>query len=333
MAGLDATHTAAFEAQKAFFASGTTRNTGWRKGQIQALMAAITENAEKFSASQAADGVCPSDFRGSAGMLTGACYYYMGKIDEWAAPKELNDTMPPERRGGIDCDWVRVMEPKGVVLNIAPWNAPVLLSVLPCLGALAAGNTCVIKPPEAAPATSALLREIIAEKMSPEAVTVIEGGPAVCEGLIDLGFDHIMFTGGTSIGKLVMARAARTLTPVTLELGGKNPVMIDEMGDGMLNAAVTELVQTKTYFAGEFCQCHDVVLVVDSMWDKFMAALEAGITGLGERRMVRMIHAKHFARVKQMLESHNGTAVPPLPPIDDEKLSLPVTAIVQPQRD
>merc|ERR1712086_762720 len=220
----------------------------------------------------------------------------MGNIDGWSAPKDLVDTLPAERRNGIECDWSCVMEPKGVVLNIAPWNAPILLSVLPCLGALAAGNCCVIKPPEHCPKTSALLVELIGGALAPEAVTVVEGGPEVCEGLIDLGFDHIMFTGGTEIGKLVMARAARTLTPVTLELGGKNPVMIDSMGDGMLNAVIAEIVSTKQYFSGEFCQCHDTLLVVDSMWDRFTAALEAAVTALGERRNVRMIHAKHFER-------------------------------------
>ena len=97
-------------------------------------------------------------------------------------------------------------------------SAPVLLSVLPCLGALAAGNCCVIKPPDAAPKTSALLQEVIAAALAPGAVTVVQGDASVSEALIDLSFDHIMFTGGTAIGRLVMARAARTLTPVTLEV-------------------------------------------------------------------------------------------------------------------
>lgn len=316
--------------QKEFFATGATRNAGWRKGQIMALMKVITEAAERISAAQAEDGVCPSSFQGAAGMLTGAAYFYMGNIDGWSAPKDLVDTLPAERRNGIECDWSCVMEPKGVVLNIAPWNAPILLSVLPCLGALAAGNCCVIKPPEHCPKTSALLVELIGGALAPEAVTVVEGGPEVCEGLIDLGFDHIMFTGGTEIGKLVMARAARTLTPVTLELGGKNPVMIDEMGDGMLNAVIAEIVSTKQYFSGEFCQCHDTLLVVDSMWDRFTAALEAAVTALGDRRNVRMIHAKHFERVKAMLDGQTGTASPALPEIDAESLCLPVTALLNP---
>uniref|UniRef100_A0A7S2GK63 Aldehyde dehydrogenase n=1 Tax=Octactis speculum TaxID=3111310 RepID=A0A7S2GK63_9STRA len=323
----------AFNAQREFFATGKTRDLAWRKEQIQLLMQAVMANKDKFSEAQAKDGVCPSDFTGASGLVAGSAMYYLANIDRWAANKELNDTISPERTNGIDCDWVRVMEPKGVVLNIAPWNAPALLSVLPCLGALAAGNCCVIKPSETTPATAALLREVIAEKMSPSVMTVVEGGPTVSEGLIDLGFDHIMFTGGPAIAKLVMARAAKTLTPVTLELGGKNPVLVDEMDDDMLKAAVTEIIGTKAAFSGQFCQCHDIVLVMDSMWDKFIAALEAGIAALKERRMARLVNARQFERVKRMLENHKGKAVPAVPEYDADKLCIPVTAIVEPAAD
>lgn len=300
---------------------------------IKQLAECIIQNAAQFSEAQAADGACPSDMTGAAGMMTGAMYYYLGNVGKWAAPVALEDTMPAERRGGVECDWLRVSEAKGLVLNIAPWNAPVLLSILPCLGALAAGNCCVIKPPDAAAATSSLLGKIIAENMPPEAVTVVQGGAAVCEGLIDLGFDHIMFTGGTAIGRIVMQRAAKTLTPVTLELGGKNPVFLDAMDDGLLGAAVRELIQTKRYFSGEFCQCHDILLVLDSMFDRFMDELKKGIEALGEGRMVRLIHANHYQRVKKMLDNHKGEAVPAPVACDDEGLKMPVTAIVGPHPD
>merc|ERR1719223_330789 len=104
-------------------------------------------------------------------MLMGAMGFYLANMGKWAAPKALEDTMPAEQSGGVDCDWLDVKEPKGVVLNIAPWNAPTLLSVLPMLGALAAGNTCVIKPPDACPRTSALFRELVAGSLDPRAVT------------------------------------------------------------------------------------------------------------------------------------------------------------------
>jgi len=220
----------------------------------------------------------------------------------------------------------------GVVLNIAPWNAPVLLSALPVLGALAAGNTCIIKPPDACPKTSQLFAEIVAGALSPEAVTVVQGGPAMVGDLIDLGFDHVMFTGGTSIGKIIMARAAKTLTPVTLELGGKNPVMIDEMDNGFLTAAVKEIVGTKVYFSGEFCQCHDYFLVLDSMWDKFTAALGEAVSALGDKRNVRIIHKRHFDRCKRMMLEHGGKFLPAGTPVPDEaNLKLPVTAVIEPK--
>ena len=263
-------------------------------------------------------------------MLTGAMHYYLAMVPVWSAPKSLDDTLPPERRGGVECEWVRVKDAKGCVLNIAPWNAPILLSTLPCLGALAAGNTCIIKPPDATQRTSSLLAELVATSMAPEAVTVIEGGADVCERLIDMGFDHIMFTGGTAIGRLVMARAAKTLTPVTLELGGKNPVCIDEMDDALLAATVKEIVGTKVYFAGEFCQCHDYCLVMDGMWERFVAALTAELKGLGAKRTVRLINARHYDRVKAMLAEHHGTNVPPPSAPDDDGLRLDVTVVLEP---
>jgi aldehyde dehydrogenase (NAD+) len=199
------------------------------------------------------------------------------------------------------------------------------------LGALAAGNTCVIKPPESCPVTSKLIRELVEQNLAPEAVTVVEGGPDVVNGLIDLDFDHIMFTGGSSVGKLIMARAAHTLTPVTLELGGKNPAFIDKMDEGFLAAVVKELVLTKAYFAGEFCQCHDYLLVIDSLWERFTKALGAAVEALGEKRHVRLIHARHYQRVKHMLMQHGGEHLPASVICDDRGLRLPVTAILEPQ--
>jgi aldehyde dehydrogenase (NAD+) len=120
------------------------------------------------------------------------------------------------------------------VLNIAPWSAPVLLSILPCLGALAAGNCCVIKPPDAAPKTSKFSFRLVWRQN----VTVVEGGASVSVGLIDMAFDHIMSTGGTSTGRLVMAHAARTLTPVTLEntLTPLTPLEWNEPSHGSIHA-------------------------------------------------------------------------------------------------
>eukprot|EP01065_Artemidia_motanka_P050777 TRINITY_DN8759_c0_g1_i1.p1 TRINITY_DN8759_c0_g1~~TRINITY_DN8759_c0_g1_i1.p1 ORF type:complete len:392 (+),score=115.80 TRINITY_DN8759_c0_g1_i1:357-1532(+) len=248
----------------------------------------------------------------------------------WAKPVELADTLPEFMQGGVRCEWLRVSEPKGVVLNIAPWNAPVLLSILPAMGAIAAGNTVVIKPPDATPRTSALLKQLVAEACPKTAVAVVEGGVEAVNSLIDSNVDHIMFTGGTSIGRVIMARAAQTLTPVTLELGGKNPVMIDEMGDRLLAAAVKEIVGVKTFFSGEFCQAHDYCLVVEGMWERFTTALAAAIEELGPARLRPIIHRRHYDRVKHMLLTHTGTNAPSEVECDDGGMRVPVTAVLQP---
>merc|ERR1712194_457850 len=142
-----------------------------------------------------------------------------------------------------------------------------------------------------------------------------------------------MFTGGTSVGSLVMQRAAKSLTPVTLELGGKNPAFFDKMNDGLLGAAIREVVTTKQNFSGEFCQCHDVLLVLDSMYDKVVAAMKKSIEDLGDRRMVRLIHQKHYQRVKQFLDSHNGSNVPDGVACDAAGLCMPITMVLEPRSD
>lgn len=131
----------ALRAQRKLFDSGATRSLDWRREQIVRLCDAVMAATDAISEAQAADGVVPAHFGGSAAMLAGARGYYLAMIPVWMAPQPLVDTLPAERRGGIECAWTRVHEPKGAVLNVAPWNAPVLLSILPCLGALAAGNT------------------------------------------------------------------------------------------------------------------------------------------------------------------------------------------------
>merc|ERR1711862_807438 len=129
-----------------------------------------------------------------------------------------------------------------------------------------------------------------------------------------------------------MERAGRQLTPVTLELGGKNPVVIDEMDEGMLGAAIKEIVGTKVYFAGEFCQCHDYFLVMDCMWGRFTKALGEAVEALGDKRYVLLIHQRHYDRVKRMLTDHHGKYLPAAPPQpDDAGLKLPVTAIIEPK--
>ena len=149
-------------------------------------------------------------------------------------------------------------DPLGVVLVIGPWNYPLYLSLAPLVAAVAAGNCAVVKPSELAPATSALLARLVPEYLDPLAVRVVEGDATVTQDLLAQGFDHALFTGGTEVGKKIMAAAAPTLTPVTLELGGKSPVIV--AADADLDVAARRIAWVKLLNSGQTCIAPDYVL-------------------------------------------------------------------------
>ncbi len=200
-------------------------------------------------------------------------------------------------------------EPKGVCLIISPWNFPINLTLIPLVSAIAAGNCVVIKPSEHAPASSALLGRVVAELFPPEEVCLVEGDADVAQQLLELPFNHIFFTGSPHIGKKVMEAAARHLTSVTLELGGKNPVIVDETAD--LDHAAAQLAWINAMNAGQSCVECDYVLVHHSVHDtlveKTARAIEKQYGASPEARkaspdLCRLIHDRHFERTRQFLD-------------------------------
>lgn len=249
------------------------------------------------------------------------------------APEKLEDTTPAFLKAGVEADWVVMNEPKGVCINIAPWNAPVTLALIPTLGMLAAGNHVVIKPADLTPEVAKVLTKLCAKYLSGY-VVVQEGGKEAVELLIDEGADHLVFTGSGEIGKIVAARCAKTLTPVTLELGGKSPVFIDQgLSDDILDGAVREILETKVAKTGQFCCAHDYALVHEHIFDTFLARFQAAVQALGPRRNVAMIGRRHYEQVKGKLESA-GEHVQFVPPLteevqpNDEAMTLPFTALL-----
>lgn len=199
-----------------------------------------------------------------------------------------------------------VPEPLGVVLIMGPWNYPVQLLLSPLVGALAAGNAAVLKPSELAPATSAVVAELVAEVFDPIEICVVEGGPDVAAALTALPFDHIFFTGGTEIGRRVMAAAARNLTPVTLELGGKSPCFV--LADADIPLAARRIAWGKFMNAGQTCVAPDYVLVHRLVAGDLIAALRNAIVrfyGDDPRRSAdygRIVGRRHFDRLVGCLE-------------------------------
>ncbi len=223
------------------------------------------------------------------------------KLSRWAKPKKVSASWI----NFPSSEWIH-KEPYGSVLVIAPWNYPFQLALSPVIGAIAAGNTVVLKPSEMSPHTSAILKEIIEAVFSPEHVTVVEGGIEISQELLAQRWDYIFFTGSTQVGQIVYESAAKHLTPVTLELGGKNPCIVDQTAK--LNLAAKRIVWGKFINAGQTCIAPDYILVHKDAKVGLVQALEESITKSFGSEMensadfARMINSKHYQKLKGMLK-------------------------------
>ena len=222
-------------------------------------------------------------------------------MDYWSSPERKSATL----MNWPSSDWI-YKEPYGAVLIIAPWNYPFQLAFAPLIAAIAAGNTVVIKPSEATPNTASLISEIVNTVFEPEHVAVVEGGVEASQELLAEQWDYIFFTGSTRVGKIVYESAAKHLTPVTLELGGKNPTIVDETAS--INLAAKRIVWGKFLNAGQTCIATDYILVHKNVKEKLVTALKAHITkcyGLNIEEspdFSRTVNQSHYNGLKTMLE-------------------------------
>jgi aldehyde dehydrogenase (NAD+) len=195
-----------------------------------------------------------------------------------------------------------VYEPKGVVLIIAPWNFPFNLTLGPLVSAIAAGNCVMVKPSELTPASAACMKRLLGELFDEREVAVIEGDAPVAEALLRKKFDHIFFTGSPAVGKVVMKAAAEHLTSVTLELGGKSPVIVDRTAN--LDEAAKKIAWGKFFNSGQICIAPDYLLVDESIRAPFLSKLRHAVTALGsEGSRGIIVNDRHAARVKQLVDS------------------------------
>jgi acyl-CoA reductase-like NAD-dependent aldehyde dehydrogenase len=239
--------------------------------------------------------------------LAGEVYIVLGAIKH--ARAHLRDWMEIEER---EVGWVflpaRVEvrpQPLGVVGIISPWNYPVQLALAPLVQVLAAGNRAMLKPSELVPETAALLRDLIAETYPEDQVTVITGGPDVGEAFAHLPFDHLVFTGSTRVGKLVMKAASENLVPVTLELGGKSPTIVGP--DFSVRTAADRIVAGKLFNAGQTCIAPDYVMLPAGMRDAFVDACKAAVMRMyptleKNPDYTSIVTDKHFARLRSYVE-------------------------------
>ncbi|MFQ4149086.1 aldehyde dehydrogenase family protein [Arthrobacter sp. LAPM80] len=294
------------EAARTAFNSGMTRPRTWRVAQLKAMNDMLVDHKDDFIAALAADlGKHPSEaWLTEIGFLTAEIAHTIKHLEAWLRPQKaaVPLAMQPAQA-------TTVLDPLGVVLVIAPWNYPIQLLLAPMIGALAAGNTIVGKPSEMAPASSAALARWVPEYLS-GAVSIVEGGVAETTELLEQRFDHIFFTGNGRVGRIVLAAAARNLTPVTLELGGKSPVYIDETVD--MIAAARRIAWGKFMNAGQTCVAPDYILGTDAALAKLAAELPKAIEDFYGTEPAhslaygRIINDNAFARIAGMMAEDLG---------------------------
>ena len=250
----------------------------------------------------------------------------------WATPRRV----PSKWLNMPSKDWITA-EPYGCTLNIAPWNYPFQLALNPLIGAVAAGNTVVLKPSEHAPKTSEILSKILKEVFPKEWVYVAKGGPEIAQELLQIRWDYIFFTGGVRVAKLVAKAAAEHLTPTTLELGGKNPCIIDHTAN--IKVSARRIAWGKFMNCGQICMAPDYVLVHKSQYEALVHALKQEIVRMyGEdpenaEDYARLVHEGRATAMKNLMENqqilHGGTyaienryVAPTLIKVDDLKNKL-----------
>ena len=281
-----------------FFATGVTRPLAFRREQLQKLSAALHLHEPAILAALQAD-LGKSSYQSLSselGLVHAEINHAMRHLASWACPsRRRTPWLVAPARG-----WVQP-EPFGVALIVGPWNYPVQLLLSPLVSAIAAGNAVILKPSELAPRTAEALTAMISATFPSEYITAVNGGPEVAEVLLQEKLDKIFFTGSTRVGRVVMAAAARHLTPLTLELGGKCPAII--CADAKVELAARRIVWGKFLGAGQTCVAPDHVRVHRSIREPFLYALKKALLEFygPEPKLSadygRIVNAKHLSRL------------------------------------
>ncbi|XWS45499.1 hypothetical protein CRYUN_Cryun15aG0141500 [Craigia yunnanensis] len=321
------------------FKSGRTRSVAWRKNQLKGLLDLITENEESiFKALHQDLGKDPVEsYRDEIGVIQKSASYSLSCLDTWVAPKkgELPLLFFPAKAEVLP-------EPLGVVLIFSSWNFPITLALDPLIGAISAGNTVLLKPSELAPACSSFFIETIPLYLDKEAIKVVCGGADVGERLLELKWDKIFFTGSPRVGRLVMTAAARYLTPVTLELGGKCPAILDTLSSpSKAKVAAKRIVGGKWgSCTGQACIAIDYLLVEEKFASTLIELLKKTIKRFyGEnikdlKCISRIVNKHQFKRLHNLLKDpHVAASIVYGGSVDEKKLVIEPTILLDPPLD
>ena len=297
-------YTEMFSCLTAKFNSGKTKDLAWRREQLQAVERMMSEREQDiFAALQSDLGKSAMEsFTTETSYVSGDAAYNRKNLNRWTRKKRVRTPVI----GQPGKSWIQA-EPLGIVLVIGAWNYPLQLTLAGMSAAIAAGNCVVLKPSELAPATSALIAKLIPQFLDPDCIKVIEGDVPETTALLELPFDHILYTGGGNVGRIIMAAAAKHLTPVTLELGGKSPCVV--LPDANLEATARRIVWGKFTNAGQTCIAPDYILTDADTEALLLPLLEQNIREMfGDDPQQsdsygRIINDRHFERVSGLIAS------------------------------
>ena len=292
--------------QRAYFNTDITKNPDFRSEALQKLLKALISNEPMLMKALKTD-LNKSGFEAymtEIGMVRDECRFAVRHVKKWAGIKRAASPLAqfPSKSYVIS-------EPYGVALIMSPWNYPLMLTIAPLIGAIAAGCCAVVKPSAYSPATSQAIADLIAGIFPPEYIAVVQGGRLEYAALLELKFDFIFFTGSSSVGHLVMEKASKYLTPVCLELGGKSPAIIDETAD--ITIAAKRLVWGKYLNAGQTCVAPDYVLVHESRKKELTGEIKKALAvlfpdgAMQDEEYVHIINDKQFDRLLKLIEGED----------------------------
>ncbi|KAM1261703.1 hypothetical protein ACFX13_027639 [Malus domestica] len=318
------------------FKGGRTRSIAWRKKQLSSLLKLVNDNEENiFRALDQDLGKHPVEsYRDEIGVVKKSINHTLSNLEKWVAPKKVGLPLPMFPTSG----WL-LPEPLGVVLVFASWNFPISLALDPMIGAIAAGNAVVLKPSEQAPASSSFLANTIPQYMDSKAVKIVEGGAEISELLLQQKWDKIFFTGSQQVGRIVMSAAAKNLTPVALELGGKCPIILDSISSPSdLKVAIQRIVGGKWGPCnGQACIGVDYMLVEEKFAPTVIESLKKTIKRFysespkDSKCLARVVNKRHFERLRNLFKDppvaasivHGGS-------LDEENLFMEPTILLDP---
>ena len=301
--------------QKKFFNSGTTKDISFRIKQLINLKKAIMGNEEEILDACKFDMKKPllETYVSERSIALNEIDYAVKHLNSWAKPQKVKTPIKNTRMFGIAhhlfASSYIYAEPFGVVLIIGPWNYPFQLTLSPLVGAIAAGNCAIIKPSEIAPHSSGVIAKIIRDHFDSAFISVVEGGVETAQTLLAQDCDYIFFTGSPKIGRMVMKAAAEHLTPVTLELGGKNPCIVDH--DIHPDYTARRIVWGKFFNAGQTCMTTDYLLVDKAVKDELIGYIKKyirkyyGDDPSQSKDFSRIVNKSHFDRLSELLQEGN----------------------------